>query len=245
MNYLISIQKEDPNTTYEWYEYHKKFSFDKIVVFNNSTNKLTIDYIDVSKMKAPQPMCYQWFYDNVAEYGDTITVLDADEFLTSDKTIQDIWADFDLTVDCIRFSWQIFGDNGLDKDDGRPVLERFTKQAPIDAVYNHKLPKGITENWHTKYSVRKNGPARLLIHNAITNGKTMNMNHEQINPNSPWIPPTWKTAFVRHFITKDMETFCKRRLGKLDACGNKINDDDIRQFYYNLNGRFPNAKEKC
>ena len=113
MNYLISIQKEDPNTTYEWYEYHKKFSFDKIVVFNNSTNKLTIDYIDVSKMKAPQPMCYQWFYDNVAEYGDTITVLDADEFLTSDKTIQDIWADFDLTVDCIRFSWQIFGNSAF------------------------------------------------------------------------------------------------------------------------------------
>ena len=172
MHYLVSIQKEKPSTTMEWFEYHKQLGFSKIVVFNNSTSSYNItdplyQEINVSQYDNPQPKCYQYFYDNEMNDGDTITILDADEFLiTNNLTISDIWNKFTDAL-CLRFNWRIYGDNGFVEPDERGVLERFTEPAPVDAVYNDCLPKGITENWHTKYSVKKKGPAQLFIHNAI------------------------------------------------------------------------------
>ena len=171
MNYLVSIQKEKSSTTREWFDYHKQLGFSKIVVFNNSTSSYNItdplyQEINVSQYENPQPRCYQYFYDQCMQDGDTITILDADEFLVSDYSISDIWNKFTDAL-CLRFSWRVYGDNGFVEPDGRGVLERFTEPAPVDAVYNDCLPKGITENWHTKYSVKKKGPAQLFIHNAI------------------------------------------------------------------------------
>ena len=145
MNYLLSIQKDEHPYIAEWFTHHKQFGFDKIVVFNNSSVPYNITdplykEIDVSKMEAPQPQCYQYFYDNIMQVGDTATILDGDEFLKSDLSISEIWNKFP-NANCLRFSWQIFGDCGLDTNDGRPVLERFTTPAPIDAVYNSDLPK--------------------------------------------------------------------------------------------------------
>ena len=170
-NYLISIHKEKPQVVAEWVDYHKQLGFSKIVVFNNSNTPYGItdkiyQEVDCSKYENPQPKCYQYFYEQCMEDGDTVTILDADEFLTSDLSISDIWSKFTDAL-CLRFSWRVYGDNGLVEDDGRPVLERFTTPAPVNCIYNDCLPKGITENWHTKYSVKKKGPAQLFIHNAI------------------------------------------------------------------------------
>lgn len=240
MNYLISIQKNEHDYIAEWYAYHQKFGFDKIVVFNHSKEPYNLpDEINVSHLDYPQPQCYQWFYDKVMQVGDTATILDGDEFLTSDLSISEIWNKFP-NANCLRFSWQIFGDCGQDTNDGRPVLERFTTPAPIDAVYNNDLPNGITENFHTKYSIKKLGPARLLVHNALCNGLTLDMNGKQINPYTPWIEPVWNVAYIRHFITKSKEEFCKRRLDKeRDATGGYINNDKVIRYYTNLNGRSP------
>jgi hypothetical protein len=115
MHYLISIQKEEPSTTMEWVDYHKQLGFDKIVVFNNSTSSYNItdktyQEIDCSKYDNPQPKCYQYFYEQCMQNGDTVTILDADEFLTSDLSISDIWDKFTDAL-CLRFSWRIYGDN--------------------------------------------------------------------------------------------------------------------------------------
>lgn len=242
-HYLISIQKNEHCYIQEWYNHHKKFGFDKIVVFNNSPIPYNItdpayQEIDVSKMEAPQPYCYQWFYEKVMKLGDTATILDGDEFLTSDFTISEIWNKFP-NANCLRFSWQIFSDCGQDFNDGRPVQERFPTPAPIDAVYNDSLPPPVKENWHTKYSIKKLGPAQLSIHNALCNGLTFDMEGNVVNQYSPWIKPIWKLAYVKHYAIKSRQEWCERRLNKVDACGNKIPDDKLIRFYKNLNGRSP------
>lgn len=243
-NYLISIQKNEHPYIQEWFEHHKQFEFNKIIVFNNSNTPYNItdplyQEINVSTMEAPQPVCYQWFYDTQMQDGDTATILDGDEFLESDFTISELWNKFN-NAQCLRFSWQIFGDNGLEHYEDKPVQERFTEPAPMNAVYNDELPSGITENWHTKYSIKKQGPAKLLVHNAICEGMTVNMNNEQVNQYSPWIEPIWHTAFVKHYLTKSLAEFCERRLNKSnDATGGHISNDKVIRFYKNLNGREP------
>lgn len=200
----------------------RNFGFSKIVVFNNSTNPYNItdkiyQEIDCSMYDNPQPKAYQWFYDQCMQNGDTVTILDADEFLTSDLTISEIWNKFDY-ASCIRLSWRIYGDNGFVEDDGRPVLERFTTPAPVDCIYNDCLPKGITECWHSKYSVKKKGPAQLFIHHAVVQGNTVNTKGKLIAPMLPWIEPCHDVAYVKHFITKSTEEFCRRRFNGTDAC---------------------------
>lgn len=147
------------------------FGFDKIIVLNNSTTPYNItdtlyQEIDCSQIDNPQPKAYQWFYDQCMDDGDTVTILDADEFFVSTHSIDDIWNKFTDAL-CLRFSWRVYGDNGYIKPDGRGVLDRFTEPAPVNCIYNDCLPKGITECWHTKYSVKKKGPAQLFIHNCV------------------------------------------------------------------------------
>lgn len=219
------------------------FGFDKIVVFNNSVEPYQIfdeayAEFDVSNLNNPQPQCYNLFYNNFMKEGDAATILDGDEFLTSEFTISEIWNKFP-TANCLRFSWQIFGDCGQDFNDGRPVQERFPTPAPLDAVYNDTLPSPVTENWHTKYSIKKLGPAQLSIHNALCNGPTLDMKGNVINPYSPWIKPVWELAYIKHYACKSKQEWCERRLNKFDACGNKIADEKLVRWYKNLNGRSP------
>jgi hypothetical protein len=191
-------------------------------VFNNATTTYGItdpiyQEIDVSQYENPQPKAYQYFYDQCMQNGDTVTILDADEFLESDFTINEIWSKFTDAL-CLRFNWRIYGDNDCVHPDERGVLDRFTVPAPVNAVYNDCLPKGITENWHTKYSVKKKGPAQLFIHNAVVQGNTVNMQNKLIAPMMPWIEPCYDVAYVKHFITKSTEEFCRRRFNGTDAC---------------------------
>lgn len=242
MNYLVSIQKDEHPYIQEWFNHHKQFGFDRIVVFNNSVETYQIfdeDYteFDVSNINNPQPQCYNLFYNNFMKEGDTATFLDGDEFLESKLTISEIWNKFP-TADCLRFSWLCHGDNGHALASNEPVQERFKNPAPVDCVFNADLPKGITENWHTKLSIRKTDkPAFISIHNAlIQGGVTVDMKGHTVNPYSAWIMPVYEVAFIHHYITKSAEEYCKRRFQKTDACGNIVADvDKLIERYFNLN----------
>ena len=59
----------------------RNFGFDKIVVFNNSTEPYSIldeayTEFDVSNLSNPQPQCYNLFYNNFMKECDTATILD-------------------------------------------------------------------------------------------------------------------------------------------------------------------------
>jgi hypothetical protein len=69
----------------------------------------------------------------------------------------------------------------------------------------------------------------------IANGKYVNANLEQVNP-SPWQKINWNGGYLKHYLTKDTESFAKRRLGKIDACGNRIDNNKLIRWYFNLNG---------
>jgi hypothetical protein len=173
-------------------------------------------------------------------------VLDIDEFLSLDTNIDRFVRENLQDCDCLRLSWQVYGDCGNVKYEKKPVLERFQTPSPIDCKYNLDLPSGITENWHTKYFVRKTWkPTTLGIHNpAITFGISRNVLGEKVDSNSPFMKPIWEKAFVKHFLTKSTEEFKKRRFSTKDACGNVVCDNDkLIERYFALNER-TEEKEK-
>ena len=226
----------------EWVDYHKNKGFETFFIYSNGESLYNIPEtfeFDIRGKEAQQLLVYQDAYSKIGA-GDTLTVLDDDEYLTMDCSIEELWRQFPV-ADCLRFSWQVMTDNGLTQaDPNKTIVEQFTEAAPVDCVYNKDLPDGITENFHTKYSIRKTWKqTRLGIHNPlIMNGISINMLGNFVDGTKPWMKPVWETAFVRHYLTQDTETFCKRRFNVKDACGNVVADTNkLIDRYYTLNKR--------
>lgn len=248
MNSIVLITKSSPKRVNEWVEYHKKKGFGPFFIYSNGDSLYNIPEtfeFDIRGKEAQQLLVYQDAFSKI-NVGDTLTVLDDDEFYTSELNIDELWRQFPI-ADCLRFSWQVFGDCGQIKDDGRPLYEQFDLPCEIDCVYNKDLPEGITENFHTKYSVRKSWKqTRLGIHNAlIMNGICVDMLGNLVDGTIPWMKPVWKIAFVRHYLTQDVETFLKRRANVKDATGNYCADiDKLEERFFALNKRTP-EKERA
>lgn len=256
MQYLVCVAKNEHRYIKEWCDYHLDLGFDKIFIYNNDTipyklNNDKVIELNCSNITNPQPMVYNHCYQNFLNVGDWLTVLDCDEFLVIPDKIEPFLSRFN--ADVVRYNWQCYGDCGNVYYEDKPVLERFKTPAQIDCVYNADLPKGITENFHTKYSVKKtNKNAFLNIHSPIIpNGTQVNVLGDIVSE-LPWQKPIWEVAYVKHFITKSAEEFIERRFNKLDACGNvAATNNKLVERYFNLNTRTKEkedlfyAKEKC
>ena len=250
MNVLVAVAKNENKYIKEWLDYNLNLGFDLIYLVDNGNNG-TLDSLDArikiikDNQGAIQLKAYNAIFGQL-KLGDVMCVLDIDEFLSLDTNIDRFVRENLQDCDCLRLSWQVYGDCGNVKYEKKPVLERFQTPSPIDCKYNLDLPSGITENWHTKYFVRKTWkPTTLGIHNpAITFGISRNVLGEKVDSNSPFMKPIWEKAFVKHFLTKSTEEFKKRRFSTKDACGNVV-CDNIRlvERYFALNER-TEEKEK-
>lgn len=174
-------------------------------------------------------------YNHFLQHGfdtDYSLICDIDEFLEIDD-------DFDLdklNADAVFVNWQIFGSCGEKEYRQEPVWKRFPTPAPIDCIYNDTLPPPVTECWHVKSIVRKSDKRKAMFnpHNVvIENGSYKQTNGTPVT-SSPWQPPTWKGARLKHYITKSESEFYERRIGKTDACGNNIDTNKVIRWYKNL-----------
>ena len=247
MNHLCLITNESKELVREFVDFHKPL-FNAIHIYNNGKDLFQFGDVfeyDVRSVEAPQIKCYNDCFNKI-NIGDTITFLDTDERLMLEQDLDSLFRMFPL-FDVLHYSWQIMTDNGLTtRDPNKTLMEQFTEIAPMNCVYNADLPNNITENYHHKFTVRKSWkPTTINIHTAhVKGGLAFDMNGVQVSVDSPWSKPIWSRAFVRHFLTQDTTTFCERRLGKLDACGNSVGDiDKLESRYFNLNKRTP-EKEK-
>ena len=200
---------------------HSLIRFTFTVMERNFITSLGTVEVDVRGEMGCQTQSYQDCF-NKLPLGDTLTVLDTDERLILDKgvTMNSLWSAFP-DADVLHLSWQVMTDNNLlVNDKSKTLLEQFTEIAPIDCVYNQDLPVNISESFHHKYSVKKtNKPCTMNVHTAhVLDGKAFIMTGREVNVNSPWSPPCWKIAYVRHFLTQSTEEFIKRRFNKYDAC---------------------------
>ena len=246
MNVLVAIAKNEKNYIKEWLDYHLNLGFDHVYLIDNGNNG-RIDTADPrlriieDRSEAIQLRAYNSIYCQL-KLGDVMAVLDIDEFLTIPTNVDKFVRTYMQDCDCLRLSWQTFGDCGNVKYEKKPLLERFTIPSPIDCKFNLDLPKGITENWHTKYFVRKTWkPTTLGIHNpTITFGISKNVLGEKVDSNSPFMKPIWNIAYIKHMLTKSTQEFVKRRFNAVDACGNVV-CDNIRlvERYFSLNERTP------
>ena len=90
----------------EWVDYHKNKGFETFFIYSNGESLYNIPEtfeFDIRGKEAQQLLVYQDAYSKIGA-GDTLTVLDDDEYLTMDCSIEELWRQFPV-ADCLRFSW--------------------------------------------------------------------------------------------------------------------------------------------
>lgn len=236
----IATVTNNPHLITDWVEWHKKFHFDEIIIFNNSDTLFKIDgttEIDCKNVEAPQLKVYQSFIDQM-QFNDWVLFLDDDELLDLEGDVHDFLEPY-KNCDTVRLNWKCYGDNGELHYRAAPIWERFPEPCDMNVVYNDKLTQqGITENMHIKsFYHRTFKPSQANIHTVMVAGScAVNTRMEPQIGDSPFQEICWDKAFVRHYITLSTEEWCKRRLNKKDCCGNVVaTNEELIRFYRNEN----------
>lgn len=251
---LCSIGRMENKYIREWVEYNKNLGFTNIVLYDNNYDgeedftDVIGDYIESGYVilknyrnkKVCQLQAYNECYSEYNKKYDWIAFFDCDEFLTFTKknTIEEYLSQMYFNrYDMIHINWRCYGDSDLVRNDGRPLLERFTEPIPDDKPVAYRFP----ENNHIKSIIRgglKNVTYKVNPHTPQTVNKCCNNRGISCNGASAFEKFNFSEAYLRHFSTKTIEEYCDKLkrgfpdgLWNLDKMGEHLLE--TRFFRYN------------
>lgn len=265
---IVAIAKNEEKYITDWALYHYKLGFDKIFIIDNNdldndgqmkviTNlqqsKYEIYPVDARGREKLEQLGFQdgsylrtynyikenhkdieWLaYIDLDEYFD-FDGLNVKEFLNQDK--------FKKT-DLIHVNWKLYGDNDQVYYEPRPVIERFTRPAPMDVLYNtYTMGKGYYHNQHVKSIIRVTDKEFVFCtpHTVIfkEESKCMNVEGGIEDGNIPIQNVNWNGGHLKHFITKSTEEFIERKLRNNPRADSKTVYNVFKEeldSYFNIN----------
>ena len=115
---------------------------------------------------------------------------------------------------CVLINWMNMTDSGLVRNDGRPLMERFTEPMPADKA---GIGGDYPENNHVKCIVRGGVRGLSFWHNPHVPTTPplhcCNANGEAVRQKAR-IPYTHDTAYLKHFTTKTIEEWLSNKMQK-------------------------------
>ena len=150
---LIATMRNEGPFILEWLAYHRLIGFTRVVVCSNDCADESPALLDALAAQGllthlpcepgpddtPQMFAYaaaaRWLRGQRVDWA---MVLDADEFLNVRVGAGQLPALIDAVGDAtaVMVNWRVFGDSGHRSWSPEPVLERFTRAAPIDHGVN-------------------------------------------------------------------------------------------------------------
>ena len=226
---LCCIGRKENQYIREYVEYYKGLGFTNVCLYDNNFDgdddfrDVIGDYIDdgyvILKDYRNRTICqiqaYEECYHEYKDQYDWIAFFDCDEFLTfASEDITSVsqglsdhkFDDYDM----IHVNWMLYEDNGLVRNDGRPVLERFVK--PM-LPYTKRLRGSIfPENQFTKSIVRGGLPdVKFKTPLSPSNVESCcNGNGEQIISARTVTDMNYEYMYLRHFSEKTIEEFINK-----------------------------------
>ena len=214
----------------EWLDHHlNKIGFNKVYVYDNSdgntlsgknSQKVTVFHFPGKVKQVP---AYNHFLENFRSHHDWCAFIDVDEFfvLKKHKTIQEYLEGFESPPEAIGVNWVLYGSDGQEKYDPRPVTQRFTKREPgvnqhIKTIVNLKGSRKVTfENCHF--------PQNIPITVHTSNGKTNWMFNTPFNNDG-----NDSVIQLNHYFCKSREEFMKKiERGRADITEKRT----MREFF--------------
>ena len=223
---LCCIGRLENQYALEFVEYYKSLGFDKIFIYDNNydheerfewvikdyINSGFVEIIIIRNTDNAQLIAYNHCYETYGNEYDWIAFFDFDEFLTlvKDKDIKEFLSRFD-NYDAVKINWMIYTDNNLVKNDGRPLLERFTTPMQLDKSIVYIFP----ENYHVKCILK--GHIQDLSWETTPHVPTKPLNLKCANPlgeetdTSIFQPYDFSVAYLKHFRTKTIDEWINNK----------------------------------
>ena len=251
---ICAIARFENRYIKEWVDYHLSLGFDYIYLYDNNregeeriasvlnvekeykNRVIIVPYHHFSNDQCPQMRAYADCYErNECEW---IAFIDIDEFITlSPKSkltnIKQLLHKCS-SYDAILLNWMTYGDNEKVFYEDAPVLLRFPKPMPYRfSQYNMWGSHPI--NGHVKTIIRKdlnfrvNGPHVFYGPKTCCNGDGESVENIAYQPKI-----TFKTAYIRHYVTKSLEEYIEGKMKRQAA--------DQAQSIYNLTSYFERNK---
>lgn len=226
---LCCIGRMENRYIREFVDHYRKMGVDRICLYDNNRDgeedfrDVIADDIDsgfvILKDCRNRTDCQQEAYNSCyAEYGgeyDWIMFFDIDEFMfvNGGMTLREYLSkrNFDR-YEVIYLNWLNYGDNGLVRDDGRPLSERFTVPLNPELRTTCEVP----DDFHVKSIVRGNlndvvWGKKLWSHSPEVMGRCCNSNSAEVR-NDSMIPYDLRAAGLRHYCTKTAEEYAGKIL---------------------------------
>ena len=238
---VCMIAKNEGPYLSEWVYYYYILGFDEIIIYNNESdddtaiilknlrkkrelkNILKVRNWSKGKDTSPQITAYR---DAIKRCkNEWILFVDADEFLVLHKNnnVNEFLESFsDETISAIGINWRIYGDSGLEINDGRLVIERFTKCASPDFDVHH----------HIKTFARvKRINGDIHMHACQTDGRFVMADKQPLVMSVDWgvcNRINYDIAQINHYYSKTKQEFEKKITRGQAGCA----DDHPLKYYY-------------
>ena len=225
---LVGICRYANEYVEEWINHYLSIGIDHIYLCdNNDINDDSLEHLLFNKFKNvslinlrsdPHPSfielqdkAYTTLYQLYSEFYDYICFFDIDEFLilNKDNTIQEYLSRPMFNgVSQIHVPWLVYDDNDLVYNDGRPVLQRFTRvsQKYYDIYKNYG--NGIKSIVKTNLNIKFITPHTSICIDDNQNFVTVDNNGNIYN--SMWSTHSWVSydyCQLNHYITKTAEEY--------------------------------------
>ena len=225
---LIGICRYSNEYVEEWINHYLSIGIDHIYLCdNNDINDDSLEHLLFNKFKNvslinlrsdPHPSfielqdkAYTTLYKLYSEFYDYICFFDIDEFLilNKDNTIQEYLSRpmFD-GVSQIHVPWLVYDDNDLVYNDGRPVLQRFTRvsQKYYDIYENYGI--GIKSIVKTNFNINFFTPHTSVCMDDNQNFITVDNNGNICDASwSSQAYVSYEYCQLNHYTTKTAEEY--------------------------------------
>lgn len=245
---LCCIGRRENRYAREFVEHYKSLGFDKVFICDNNRDgeerfeDVLFDFIregfveilDYRNRAGVQRESYNDVYRIYGKRYKWIAFFDFDEYLTitSRISIQELVHIYE-GFDCVLFNWQNYGDNGLLRDDGRKLSERFTEPLPFDHLAQYSSHR---DNDHCKCMLRGGmndigfvSTPHLPDSHHLKCCNSLGQSCRQ----SAFVRYDYSCAYLKHYLTKTIEEWSLNKWQK--GTGNKESIEDFKSKYV---GRF-------
>lgn len=226
---ICAIARKENRYVREWVNYHLSIGFSHIYLYDNNregeerldevltniNNVTIIPYHDV--VCWPQIKAYEdcWMRFKF----DWCLFIDLDEFFTfgnqwGGEENMESFVKSIKEAEVVLLNWMTYGDNGNTEYENRPVVERFPKPLPLNFSISNMFGKQPV-NGHVKSLVKHTADFSAAgPHVGRGIFKCCNADGESVE-NKAWQKnQTYKTAYLRHYITKSISEYFDCKLGR-------------------------------
>lgn len=251
---LIAIGRLENEYAREFVEHHLSLGFSRVIIADNNYDgeeffeDVLGDYISEGSViienfrGKPHIQClaYNLLYEKYNFDYDWLAFFDFDEMLVINegRTFSEWLSSFPSDADEILVNWKIMTDGSSLENDGRPMIERFSKPMDADRCVKYRFP----ENNHCKCLLRGGlGEACFsrTPHSSDSSRHCYSASGIPCRP-SPFLPYDHSVAMLLHFTTKTIGEWMRNKWKK--GVGT-IQGEKFRRrhgkYFFSINERTP------